>query len=269
MSNPSQENYQPPPPPPPTEGEPEEGPVMSTGETLLNIFFEPAETFEALRRKPRFLAAALITLAAFSIFYYGYFAKIGYENIITAEIGVASQTRDLTPEQREQSISIQQNTLFKAFRYVIPIVNLAVFFAIGSALYLLGASLVGRAFNYIQALSVWSYSSYPPMLFSMLLNIVILFIRTPESDAEIVRGQGGLVHANLSLLVNTETSPVLGTFLAAFDVFAFYGLFLAAIGLQKMAKLSTGSAWGVVLAIWVIGLLVRVAMSLAFGRVIG
>ena len=63
MSDPNQQWTPPPPPPgaPPTTKL--EGPEMSTPATLSGIFFEPGRTFEALRRRPRFLVVGLILLA--------------------------------------------------------------------------------------------------------------------------------------------------------------------------------------------------------------
>jgi hypothetical protein len=49
--------------------------------------------------------------------------------------------------------------------------------------------------------------------------------------------------------------------LGVIDVFGIYGLFLAAIGLRKTGKMSAGSAWGIVIAIWLIGVILRVAIA--------
>ena len=62
MSDPNQQ-WQPPPPPPGAAPTTQlEGPEMSTPSTLTGIFFEPGRTFEALRRRPRFLVVGLILL---------------------------------------------------------------------------------------------------------------------------------------------------------------------------------------------------------------
>jgi hypothetical protein len=103
----------------------------------------------------------------------------------------------------------------------------------------------------------------------MLLNIILVFLNTPTDDANIVRGQAGLVHANLSILVDPTAHPVLATALASLDVFALYGLFLAALGMQRVARLSSGAAWTIVLALFLVGVVIRLALALAFGRVIG
>jgi hypothetical protein len=62
-----------------------------------------------------------------------------------------------------------------------------------------------------------------------------------------------------------DSSPVLVALLSQFDVLKFYGLFLAAIGLQKMAKLSSSSAWGVVIGFYAIHAVLAVCSAAIFG----
>ena len=103
----------------------------------------------------------------------------------------------------------------------------------------------------------------------MLLNIIVLFIKTPDDDLGIVRGQSGLVHANPGLFMDGHAYPVLATAAGALDLFAFYGLFLAALGLRKIGRLSSGSAWGIALGLWLIGLVLRAIFAAILGRQIG
>jgi hypothetical protein len=262
------QGFVPPPPPFPHKEQPV-GPVLSTGETLTGIFFDPGRVFESFRFKPRFLVAGLICVLAFLAFNVAYIQKVGYENLVNAEMEMNPRAADMSPEQRERTISVQMNPIVKGIRYGAPLMNFVIIFALGAVLYMLGAMLMTKQMSYAQALSVWTYSSYPPLLLAMLLNIILVFVNTPTDDANIVRGQAGLVHANLSILVDPVASPVLATVLASLDVFALYGLFLAALGMQKVARLSSGAAWTIVIALWLVGLVIRLALALAFGRVIG
>lgn len=263
------QGFEAPPPPPFPRSEQPTGPVLSTAETLTGIFFEPARVFESFRVKPRFLIAGLICVLAFVAFNVIYIQKVGFENLVRAEMEMNPQAADMSPEQKERAIGIQTNPVLKAIRYGAPLINFVFVFALGAVFYLLGAMLMTKPLTYPQALSVWTYSSYPPLLLAMLVNIILVFINTPTDDSGIVRGQTGLVHANLSILVDTTAHPVLGTALASIDVFALYGLFLAALGMQKVARLSSGAAWTIVLVLWLVGVVIRLAISLAFGRVIG
>jgi hypothetical protein len=264
MSDPNSE-FQAPPPPPLPAAETPSGPVMSTGQTLTGIFFEPGRVFESLRDRPRFLAAGIVIIVAVLAFNILFFQRVGFERLVTEAIESSPRAEQMTPEQKEQAIRIQTSPVVKAIYYVLPILIIAIILAAGGGLYLLGSTLMGKKVSYKQAVAVWAYSSMPPLVIAMALNIVLLFIKSPD-DYDIVHAQRrGLVQVNLGLLVNPKTSPALATLLSSFDLFAFYGLFLAALGLKKVGKMSSSTAWTIVLTIWVIGTIVRVAFAAIFG----
>ncbi len=85
------------------------------------------------------------------------------------------------------------------------------------------------------------------------------------ADIEVTQINRGLVHANLSLFVDASSAPVLATALGAIDVFAIYGLILAALGLRKVARMSSGAAWTIVVVLWVIGVILKVAFAAISG----
>jgi hypothetical protein len=236
---------------------------MSTPQTLTGIFFEPGRTFEALRARPRFLAVALLSLVIFMTFYLLYMTRVGYENVVNAGIEMQAQKSDMSDEQKAVGRDIQLKPVVKAIRYFSPILVFAIVIAAGAALYLLGVMAMGKRISYKQALAVWVYSSFPPLLIAMLANILILFLRPPDPGdySTVARGLGGLVHANPGAFMSSDASPLLVTALGALDLFALYGLFLAALGLRKTGRLSSGGAWGVVLALWLIGVVARLAIA--------
>ena len=261
MSDPNSNDFVPPPPPPQPVSDTTGAASMSTGQTLTGIFFEPGRVFESLRERPRFLVAGIICTIALLTFTTLFFQRVGFERMVTEAIESSPRAEQMTPEQKEQAIRIQTGPVVKAIYYASPIIVVALIIAVGAALYLLGSMLMGRQLRYRQALSVWTYSSMPPIVISMLLNIVLLFLKSPD-DYDIVRAsRRGLVQANLGLLIDAKAAPVMGTFLSSLDVFAFYGLFLAALGLKKVGKMSSGAAWGIVLTIWIIGVIVRCAFA--------
>jgi len=235
-------------------------PVMSTPETLSGIFFEPGRTFESLRVRPRFIVAAILVLIAFMAYYVMFIQRVGHDTI--AEAQIKARNPDITEEQMAQAMSIQSKPFVRAIGYVTIPIFIAVVFAAGAGLYLLGTMAMAKSMTYKQALAVWVYSSLPPMLIFAVLNVVLLFI---IKDVDPTVGNTGLARANLGLLVSAKEQPVLSTVLSSIDVIAFYGLFLGALGLQKVARLSTGAAWGIVLTIWVLGVVIRAAMAAAFG----
>jgi hypothetical protein len=259
MSDPNNKDFQPPPPP---QAPVPEGPIASTAQTLTSIFFEPGRTFEALRVRPRFLVAGLITVLAFMVYYATFVWKVGSENIARAQI--MARSPDATPEQIEQGLNIQNSPIVKAITYASFPLVFAIMFTAGAGLYLLGTMMMAKSLTFKQALSVWVYSTYPTMLVFTLVNILVVFLKSvDEIDPTAVNT--GVAKANPSLLVDAKTQPMFATFLGSFDLVSFYGLFLAALGLKKVAKLSSGSAWGIVLIIWILGVVLRLAIAAITG----
>jgi hypothetical protein len=252
-------------PPPPQDPGPSEPPMSAAG-TLTSIFFEPGTTFEALRQRPRFLIAGLITIALFMAFQIAFTQKVGYERLIREEVESGPRADQTTPEQKDAAIRIQNSTIVKVIRFVITPVFFAIFFAAGAALYLLGAVLMGKPITYSRALAVWVYATLPPILLTTVINLILLFIKSPDDYDILSASRRGLVKANLSILADAKAAPILYTVLGSLDVFAFYGLFLGALGLRKVGKMSSGSAWGIVLTIWIVGVVLRIAGAAIFGQ---
>ena len=73
------------------------------------------------------------------------------------------------------------------------------------------------------------------------------------------------MQANLSFLVDGKSSPALFAILGSIDAFQFYGMFLAALGLRLVGKLSSASAWTIVIVMFLIGVVLRVGGSILFG----
>ena len=63
--------------PPPPEKIEQEQPQMSEAATLGNIFFDPGATFEDLKRKPRFILAAIIISLLVTAYGFGLYYKVG------------------------------------------------------------------------------------------------------------------------------------------------------------------------------------------------
>ena len=258
----SETNFTTPPPQPAYAGP--AAPEMSTPATLTGIFFEPGRTFEALRERPRFLVAAIIIVVFSLAVTFLLFNKIDYAAFMREQIMKSPRASQMTPEQVDAAVAFYKGPIGKAFVYVIPLIGTAVFVAAGGALYLLGTMLMGGAIRYKQAVSVWTYSSFAPGVLSAVLAVIVVLL-TPAEDINPTQ-PGGLVRANLGVLLGHGSSPALASLLGSFDVFTFYGLFLAALGLRKVGKMSSGSAWTIALGLWAVGVLLKVGWAALFGQ---
>jgi hypothetical protein len=228
---------------------------MSTAETLTGIFFEPSRTFEALRARPRFLVAALILLALACLVTLILYLRVDMGQYMRERMERSPRAAQATEAQKEMQVRIGKTLGAVAVPLSVPIL-----IAGGAALYLLGVMAFGGSISYLKAVSVWTYSSLPPSVMGALIAVLVLFLKSPDSiDPE------HMVVTNPGALMGEEASRVLVAALSQFDLLRFVGLFLAALGLRKMAKLSSGQAWTIVLGLWLLGALVRIGSAAISG----
>ena len=239
---------------PPTALERNEAQV-STGSTLTDIFFEPGKVFEALRARPRFLVAGLILLVLTCIMTLVLYMRVDMGQLIREQMERSPNAAQQTEAQRE--IGVRMGKIIGAV--FIPL-SVPITIAAGAALYLLGVLAFGGTINYKQGLAVWTYSSLPPTVVAAVIWIAVLFLKSPDT----VDPQRLLV-TNPGAFMGEEASRVLVAFLSQFDLLRFYGMFLAALGLRKVGKLSSGAAWTIVIGLWVLGALLRVGSAVLFG----
>ncbi|MDQ6787887.1 MAG: YIP1 family protein [Acidobacteriota bacterium] len=239
---------------------------MSEVATLGNIFISPGETFEDLRRKPRFIMAVLVMIFLATAFQFLFTQKLGEDRMrsfMVEQMDKSPMTQSLAPEQKQQAIE-RGLKIASITKYLIP-VFLLIAFAIGGLLYWLGGKAMGGTGNFLHGLSAWVYSSFPPLVVAMLANFLILMLKSVD-EIDIGNSQRGLIHANPSFFMDGKSMPVLATILGTLDFFQIWGWILAAIGLQKLMKLSKGSAWAIVLIITLIFLAFRVISAFFNGN---
>lgn len=253
----SEESWEAPPLPEEIEKIKEE-PEMSEIATIFNIFLEPGRTFADLRKKPRFIIAAIIIAILSGVLVVGVQQKLGEERIrrfISIQAEKNSQFASLPEDQKKANIDIQMS-ISKIIGYAWPILAI-IFFFIGGLLYWLGNKVLGGNGTYFQALSVWVYSALPPAVVGSLMNGVVLLLKSAD-DIDIARSQRGLVSANPTAFFDGKEMPVLTTLISTIDIFVIWGVVLAVIGLQKTMKMASGSAWGLVLFFTLISVAFRV-----------
>jgi hypothetical protein len=253
MSEPNSE-FQPP-PPPSAGAETSSGPSMTTTETLTGIFFEPGKVFDSLRARPRFLAAGVVLVLLTVIVTAVLYLRVDMGQFIREKLEASPGAAQLTEEQKEVRVKYG-----KTLGAVLVPISVPIIVAAGAALYLLGVIALGGSIGYKGSLAVWVYSSLPPAVLGTVIGVCVLLLKDPDRvDPE------HLLFTNPGAFMGEGTSPILTTLLLQFDLLKFYGLFLAALGLRKVARLSSGSAWGIVISFWVIGVVLRIVRAGLFG----
>lgn len=243
-----------------------EPPQMSEIGTIMGIFFEPGRVFEDLRRKPRFIIGAIIVSLMITAYAFGLYYKVGdaaMRRYSAEQIDKSSQGQSLSKEQKEIQIDLGM-TVGNVIRYAFPVIMLIVLL-IGGLLYFLGTKAFGGTGGFLHALSVNVYSSIPPTVIGMIGSFIVMAIKSSD-EIDIGASQRGLLQANPSMFIDGQAHPILATLLGTLDVFMIWGWVLAAIGLKITNRLSSGSAWAIVIILGVIGVLFRIIGAIFSGN---
>ena len=241
-------------------------PQMSEVSTLLGIFMEPGRVFEDLRRKPRFILGAVIIALLMTAYGFGLYYKVGEKavrSMVAEQIEKSPQTASMPAEQKNGMIEMNMS-IQKYIRYAIPIF-VFISFVVGGLLYFLGSKAFGGNGGFMHAVSVWIYSSIPPTVVAMIANFIVLALKTSD-EIDLASSQRGVIQANPSFLIDGKAQPVLATIIGTLDLFMIWGWILAAIGLRITNRISSGSAWGIVILFALLGVLGRVVGAFFSGN---
>ena len=241
-------------------------PQMSEVSTLLGIFMEPGRVFEDLRRKPRFILGAVIIALLMTAYGFGLYYKVGEKavrSMVAEQIEKSPQTASMPAEQKNGMIEMNMS-IQKYIRYAIPIF-VFISFVVGGLLYFLGSKAFGGNGGFMHAVSVWIYSSIPPTVVAMIANFIVLALKTSD-EIDLASSQRGVIQANPSFLIDGKAQPVLATIIGTLDLFMIWGWILAAIGLRITNRISSGSAWGIVIIFALLGVLGRVVGAFFSGN---
>jgi hypothetical protein len=243
-----------------------EVPRMSEVSTIFNIFFDSGETFLDLKRRPRFILATIIVSLFISAYSFAMYYKVGDEGVrrfVMEQIEKSPQASAMSSEQKQNAVDMQL-TIGKYSRFAMPLL-VAITMVIGGLFYWLGAKAFGGTGTFLHGWAVWVYSSLPPIVISMIANFIVLIFKSAE-EIDIAQSQRGVIQANPSFLIDGKESPVLATLVGTLDLFMIWGWILAAIGLRITNRLSSGSAWAIVIIFALIGVTFRVIGALLSGN---
>ncbi|HUF03894.1 MAG TPA: Yip1 family protein [Aridibacter sp.] len=265
---PNDQEWEAPPIPEEIQADQKEEPEMSEIATLGNVFIEPGRTFEDLRKKPRFIIAFVIIAILSTSYMIALSQKVGDEQIrreLQSLVSQSGQFQSLSASEQEDALNLQI-FMQRITTYASPLLVFIVLL-LGGLFYWLGMKAFGSEARFWHGVSVFTYSSLPYFGLRYIGNLIVLYFK-PAEEIAFIGAQRGVVDANPNLFLGSDTSPVLTTILSAFDVFLIWGLILAAIGLKKVGRISSGSAWTVVLLLTLIWLTFRVIVAFFQGTAI-
>jgi hypothetical protein len=244
---------------------------MSPTQKLLGVFFEPSRVFRNLRAHPRWVAAYLVVTVLSLVYTFAFTQRLTPERIVNYRVDKAAELPppftpppDRIEALRTQGIEQLKNPIQRVGTVVTAFVAAFCFTAVMAALYLLGVLVFGGRMNFWQSLAIMFYGAVPIIAIQKLLGLVLLYLKSPD-DIHPILGQETLVQDNLGVLFTPADHPVIFVLATSIGILSFYSLWLKYTGLRNGGtKVSSGTAWGVAITLWILGTLAITGLTALF-----
>src|SRR5438094_10068613 len=256
---------------PQTKGD--EEPAMSGLQKVMGIFFEPTRVFRNLRAHQHWLGAFLVLAIVNAVYAAAFVQRLTPERIVdyTMEKMESSPIKpppDKMAEAKDNMLQAAKQPIQRVQTTAKSFVGIFVFVCLAASLCLLCLLAFGGRMNFWQAFAAVLYAYLPVAVISKLVSLVILFIKAPE-DIHPVLGQETLLTDNLGILFKPADHPALFVLGTAIGVLSLYGLWLKAKGLANAGyKVSSTAAWGSLLTLWVLSLILGMIFATLFSSFI-
>ena len=235
---------------------PDAGPDVSSAARIPGVFFSPGATFDAIARRPTWVAPLLLWTVLSVAITAVLLPKIDYEQLTRQAIQKRGQT---VPEDRITSIVEQQKKIGTIFGWVFGAASPAVVSLLVAVVIWGAFKAFGWDSRFSQAFGVTTHAYLPGCLKAALLLFLISRQETVNPQA-----LGDLLTSNLGFLVPRDTSKPLHSLLQSFDIFSLWSLFLFVIGFAAAARVKRGAAAGVIVTLWLVVVGLGVAWNAIF-----
>jgi len=241
---------------PGSSAEPQAGSAVSN---LVNTLVAPREAFASLSRKATFVLAMLVCMLGPIALSVVVTPRLDMDKVVRQKIEESG--RSLTQEQIDQQVEIANK--FKWLGTVVQVVIQPIFLLLVGAIFLAAFRLLGSEIDFRQSMAVLTHGLLPTFALASLIGIIVIYARGGELSVEAIQS-GTFIASNLGVFAAEGTSKVTRALLTSVDVFSAWSVFLLAMGYRIVGRLKSGAAWGGVLTIWCLGILIKVGLAAIF-----
>jgi hypothetical protein len=227
---------------------------------VTGVLFSPTETYKDIVRKPDWILPLLLLTAVSMVVCYFLVQKVDWEAFQRKQIESSSFTSNLTQEQKDQAVArnLKMTTpLTYGIGLLGPIISIVIITLIywGSFNVFKGAGLkFGTAF------SIVNYAFVPAVIGAVLTTVVVMLKRAGEVDPQ------RIAVTSLGNFLPGGAAKWLVALGSSIDLIWFWTLALLAIGFAAAnpRKITTSSAYTVVIGMWLVWVLIKVGFAAAF-----
>jgi len=224
---------------------------------LLDLYFSPRETFEAILRAPRLGVVVPASVAVGLLFTAVWMSHVDPAAFLKKQMVESGQWEKMTAEQRTAGLEAGAR-IFPIFTWVISVpAPIVVLLVVAGVLLFVFRFFYASEVTFSQAVAVVAWSFLAAGLVTVPLTLVVMRLRGDWN----VNPQEVLA-ANPTLLLEKGTiAKPLWALLGGLDLLSLWRVFLLASGFGVASKRGTGSAFWGVAACWVLIVLGQVTMA--------
>jgi hypothetical protein len=236
---------------------------MSELSRIGGVFMEPSRTMVDVAQRPTWLLAFILGILFVTIPIAIHPTRVDQEALIKAQTKQAMRfTGGADPKQIEAAIRARSGGWWAKYGtlIMIPIGGLVVTLAIAGIM-LLAFMLAGAQVCFKKSLAAFCWTGLPTSFVLSALAVIFLYAK-PQEDLNPLDPMSNVL-SNLSFLVNQDAQPVLSSLLGSIDIFSFWRIYLLglAFAAASMGKSSVKKAIGVVVVLWILYIMLKLAFT--------
>ena len=226
---------------------------MNLFSRIINVFFSPSKTFQAVSEKPKWVVPLIISLVL----------TFGAMYLLTPVIMVDQKSameeqmaeRGMSSEQIDGAVEQAQKIQKYTIAPVTIVAGLAMTFIMAAIWLFFGNTILGGSSKYGQMLGVVAYSGFIGLL-GLLIKMPIMLSQQTMN-----------VHFSLAtFMADASKNTFLYKLLANVEIFNVWTIVVYSIGIAIVAKLKVKSVWPWVLILTVLYWVAAAGLGSAFGQ---
>lgn len=234
-------------------GPPNAGKDSSLGR-LPKVLVQPGATFRSIAARPSWVAPLVLMALITTALGYLVASRIDFEQSLRAQ-NEKSGGQMSAEQLDERAETVKKVTPILAL--VQGLVGAPAFYLVVALLFWVAFKLLGSELTYKASLATTLHALLPTAI-AALLAIPVIWNRASFTPDE--ARSGAFLASNLAYLAPEGTGRVATALLGSVDLFSIWAIILLVIGYRIVARVSRTAAVGVVLAIWLLGVAVKVAL---------
>ncbi|HYC90383.1 MAG TPA: Yip1 family protein [Thermoanaerobaculia bacterium] len=231
-------------------------PAKNVFQRIAGVFFAPDETFADIARRPDILWP-LVILTLFSFVTTALIVpRLDMDAVVAQQAEMLQKQNPNMSDADVERMGRMTRAMGKVSGWLTPVLSIIGYLLI--ALVLWGAfRVMGGDGDFKESLSTTLYAYMPAVLLGGLIATVIIVMRGTVDPTQMAT----VVKTNPAFLVDAKEQPVLSAFLASFNIFVLWTIFLLTVGFSKVARVTKAKAATIIVLLWLVTIGVKVGFA--------